>query len=320
MQPPPLPTSPPRVAWFGAPPPPDVAEELASVAHIVQGGDRPADIVVVRADAGLTALEGLPLRLAGAPVIATLPDDPSPADRMAWIKAGAEDLVAFDHLPVTLARRLRRIRRDPSPVDGLSAPPGPPEPAPTAARPALQPPPLPRDDFPPLQVPRPADGVPDALSSWVRQMRGYLRDREALLQSALNPGGASSLERYLELLHLRDQLGGDGDPTSSFERVHGDPSVRVDWPTLVRRGPQRGRQTVEVAEARIVAIGTDGVTAELPFAASPRQKLVMDLPADDASNAQLLVQARWQRRLSADKWLLGLLILDMRVRDSLPAA
>jgi hypothetical protein len=75
-----------------------------------------------------------------------------------------------------------------------------------------------------------------------------------------------------------------------------------------------------VAEARIVAIGTDGVTAELPFAASPRQKLVMDLPADDASNAQLLVQARWQRRLSADKWLLGLLILDMRVRDSLPAA
>jgi len=70
-----------------------------------------------------------------------------------------------------------------------------------------------------------------------------------------------------------------------------------------------------VAEARIVGAGTDGITLDVPFAANPRQKLVMDIAVDGDTNAQFLLQARWQRRTGTERWLLGALVLEMRLRE-----
>jgi hypothetical protein len=61
--------------------------------------------------------------------------------------------------------------------------------------------------------------------------------------------------------------------------------------------------------------GTDGMVLELDFNASPRQKLVADLPVDQNTNAQLLVEARWQRRVSPSRWQLGVIALEMRLRQ-----
>ena len=53
---------------------------------------------------------------------------------------------------------------------------------------------------------------------------------------------------------------------------------------------------------------------EVPFEATERQKLVDDLTIDDVRNAKFLLEARWQRRIAAQRWSLGLLIIEMRIR------
>ena len=86
------------------------------------------------------------------------------------------------------------------------------------------------------------------------------------------------------------------------------------WPCLVRRGPGTGRKGIEVDEGSVLAVGCDGLSLSIPFAAAVRQKMVLDLAADRATNAQLLVQARWQRRAGADRWLIGVIVLEIRLR------
>lgn len=315
----------PTLAWVGEPPPTELRESLAAVARVVPDSHGAVDMVAVSSTAGMDAVDGLPPQLAGCPVIATSPHDPTPAERMAWIKAGAEDLVSHTALPIAVARRLKRLLREQDSLHELS--PGPrrappmrpvgmarrsPAPAPAPPRPAPRGAP---DDFPPLMVPRPDEGVPETIAGWLCRLQRYLVERDRLLAA----GGTNALEAFLALTHMREQVTPPLEaepeaPPSSLTRVHGLPEQRLSWPALVRRGAQRGRQTVEVAEARIISAGTDGITVEVPFAASPRQKLVMDLAADDETNAQFLVQARWQRRLGPDRWLLGALILQMRMR------
>ena len=92
-------------------------------------------------------------------------------------------------------------------------------------------------------------------------------------------------------------------------------ALPVSWVALIRRGPARGRSGIEVAEVRIVGAGNIGITLSVPFAANPRQKLVMDVAVDADTNAQLLLQARWQRRTGTERWLLGALVLEMRLRE-----
>ena len=82
---------------------------------------------------------------------------------------------------------------------------------------------------------------------------------------------------------------------------------------LVRRGPSRSRR-IEVVEALVRHAGTDGMVVEVPFEATERQKIVADLTIDDGRNAQFLLEARWQRRIAAQRWSLGLLIIEMRIR------
>jgi hypothetical protein len=335
------PTSPevplqPTLAWVGEPPPDDLRESLAAVARVVAASDENADVVAVSSAAGMQVVEGLSPAFSGCPVIATAPHDPTPAERMAWIKAGAEDLVSHSALPIAVARRLKRLRREQDSLHDLPAPSAiPRSTVPPGRRPASPRSPMPEgaasppdprlapagggSDFPPLMVPRPDDGVPEVIAAWLRRLQLYLSERERLLGAS----GVQGLEAYLALTHMRDQVtppspSGEeaaSEPRSSLTTVHGVPEQRLAWPALVRRGSQRGRQTVEVAEARIISAGTDGITIDVPFAASPRQKLVMDLAADDSTNAQFLVQARWQRRASADRWIIGGLILQMRMRD-----
>lgn len=327
----------PTLAWIGDPPPAELAENLAAVARVVGEAHRRVDLVAICSTVGTGAFDRLPRGLVGSPVIAASPHEPTPAERMAWIKSGAEDLVSFAALPIAVARRIKRLRRErdslndlkgrqrsnptavPSSVSPISMRRrGPPLPRDVRDAPVRQPPPpAPRhDDFPPLMVPRPQEGVPECIEAWLENLRRYLAERDALLAG----GGKNALERFLALSHLREQVAPRPQANaetapSTLSRVHGMPDQQLGWPALIRKGAQRGRQAIEVAEARIISAGTDGLTLEVPFASSARQKLVMDLAASDAANAQFLVQARWQRRLEADRWLIGALILEMRIRE-----
>lgn len=305
----------PIVAWFGRPLPAASRERLSTLVDVSNGWRPDATLVGVWAMDGLEVLRGLPREAAGAPVIAVTEHEPTADEKRAWLQAGAEDLVSLDILPSTIAARIRRMQREQARFadQGRTAR------GPRARRsrdPELGAPIDRRtdhDDFPPLLVPRPPDGVPAEVRTWVDQLGPYLEMRDALL------GGWSNgvLERYLELVHRRAMVAprlDDDQVPDTLGEVHGTRSLPVSWPALIRRGPARGRSGIEVAEARIVGAGTDGITLDVPFAANPRQKLVMDIAVDADTNAQFLLQARWQRRTGTERWLLGVLVLEMRQR------
>jgi hypothetical protein len=100
----------------------------------------------------------------------------------------------------------------------------------------------------------------------------------------------------------------------AFGQTFGSVEQQLGWPLLLRRGPSRKRQGNDVLRGSVFGVGTDGLIVDLDFQAAPRQKLVGDLPVDLTQNAQLLFEARWQRRVAASRWHLGLLILEMRLR------
>ncbi len=308
----------PVIAWIGAPPPRSSREEVSAFSVLTHGWHPEASLITIWVAEGPGAVRALPPEAAGVPVIAASEHPPSPEERRAWLLAGAEDLVSLDALPAAVAARLKRLQRE---RDQLRAtPPAPPFGAPAAESAVTARPPdlardrRSRDDFPALLVPRPPEGVPGEVRAWIEQVRPYLELRESLL------GGWNNgvLERYLELLHRRALIAPRSDDDAlpdTLGEVHGTQTLPVTWPCLIRRGPARGRTGIEVAEARIVGAGTDGLTLDVNFAASPRQKLVMDLAVDAEANAQFLLQARWQRRTGTDRWLLGALILEMRLRE-----
>ncbi len=301
----------PVVAWIGRPLPAASQQRLAGIAEISDGWRSGAALVGIWAADGLDVLRGLPQEAAAAPVIAASEHEPSPDEKRVWLRAGVEDVVSLSSLPSSIAARLRELsqgaplaeQRSPGVASGRG-----PVGVRTSARPVA------RDDFPALLVPRPADGVPEEVRTWVDQLGPYLELRDALLGGWTN----GVLERFLELSHRRAMVAPriDGAPApDTLGDVHGSRSLPVSWTALIRRGPVRGRAGIEVAEARIVGAGTDGITLAVPFAANPRQKLVMDVAVDADTNAQLLLQARWQRRTGTERWLLGALVLEMRLRE-----
>lgn len=336
------------VAWIGAPPPRDIGAGLPAGTRLHVGYTARADLIVVRAEAGPEVLRQLPASAAPAPILATTDHDPSTAERMAWIKAGAEDLVSFSALPIAVGRRLKRLQRERGQGEDPSGPSRAPVRSlpPTAQpRPRVEPPsaPLPphdtpqrtgsrpprlrseapgraRDEFPALRVPEQSSGVPPTVRPWIDALVAYVEERDALAGSWRE----GRLERLLEMLNHRERLalrsprGGAALSPAAVQTTFGpapEPGQPgLGWPALVRRGPGGGRKGIEVDEGRIIAVGTDGLCLSLPFSAGARQKLVLDIAADRATNAQLLVQARWQRRDGPERWLLGVIVLEIRLR------
>jgi hypothetical protein len=345
------------IAWIGAPPPAELGGALPPHTRLHLGLTPRADLLVVRAEAGPEVLRQLPLPAVHPPIIAAAPTDPSTAERMAWIKAGAEDLVSFAALPIAVGRRLKRLARERGGAEEPSRPVSWPRGADEAARaarppedaarsplaltrslpggaekpprlrseaplPSTAPPARPRDEFPALTVPQPASGVDPHVRPWVDALVGYIEQRDAVVGTWRE----GRLERLLELLHHRERLAasatqaappqgrGAGSVSSTFGSPPGPGQPGIVWPVLIRRGPSRGRKGIEVDEGRVLAVGTDGLCLSLPSPAGSRQKMVLDLCADRNNNAQLLVQARWQRRVAADRWVLGVLVLEVRLR------
>lgn len=297
-------TTRPVVAWIGAPLATETLRALSQIVELSPGWRDDADIVAIWHTEGPGSVHRLPDAAAGAPVFAASERQPTVAERRSWMMAGAEDVVPLERLPGTLRARLERLYRERAANRAAVG---------HASSVELSTVSRASDAFPALLVPRPPDGIPEEIRVWVDQLKSYLELRDALL------GGWSNgvLERYLELIHRRTQVPPRPDGSAipdTLGEVHGTQAKPIAWPSLIRRGPLRGRTGVEVAEARIVGAGTDGLTLDVPFAASPRQKLVMDLAVDDDTNAQFLLQSRWQRRTRAERWLLGVLVLEMRLR------
>lgn len=311
----------PAIAWLGAAPPAGVVESLAEVAQVETEWTPDAELIAVWAPAGFDQLRRLPRRTQRPPVIAASNHEPTHGERMAWIRAGADDLVSVASLPTAIARRLQAIRsadasrsgsgrRDPtSLVEPLGLPRGAERGAAVNSRTAPQPA---NDAFPPLRVPQPDGEVPETVGPWVASIQRYLTLRDQWV----GRWGKDGLDRLLELSHVRAQVPAAAAPEvafNTFGQAHGTSGARLGWPILLRRGPSRSRQ-IQVAEGEVVHAGTDGLVLEVGFEASERQKLVGDLTVDDNRNAQFLLEARWQRRVSARRWQLGFLILEMRLR------
>lgn len=301
----------PVVVWLGRPLPAASRARLAAFVDLTNGWHPNASLIAVWAAEGPGVMRRLPAEARGLSVIAAADREPSDAERREWRQVGVQDIVTVPFLHTAIADRLRRISQAPRAVTRKSERVRQPRAAPVEAAPPRR---NSRDDFPALLVPRPPDGIPAEVRTWIDQLGPYLTMRDSLL------GGWSNgvLERYLELTHRRSMVSPrteDDPPPDTLGEVHGTRSKSVAWPALIRRGPARGRAGIEVAEARIVGAGTDGLTLDVPFGANPRQKLVMDLAVDAETNAQLLLQARWQRRTGTERWILGVLILEMRLRE-----
>lgn len=307
-------TAPAIIAWLGEAPSPALMESLGALGHLRSGWSPDAQIIAVSASAGTEALRDLPRGPQHPPIIAASHHEPSQGERLEWIQAGADDLVSFYALPHAVSRRLRgvqRVRRKADSGDPTSLV----EPLDLAERPSQQPVSVPPTDaFPPLRVPVGEAGIPAALTLYVDGLQRYLSARDAWVAR----WGEEGLTRMLELFQVREQVPPkiDGQPhIIAFGQTFGSAEQALHWPVLLRRGPSRRRQGIDTIQAQVLGAGTDGMVLELDFNASPRQKLVADLPVDQNTNAQLLVEARWQRRVSPSRWQLGVIALEMRLRQ-----
>ena len=135
----------------------------------------------------------------------------------------------------------------------------------------------------------------------------WLRHRNAVAR-ALGPDGIALL---IGLSHRRDQLHtswsapGASDPYG--QRRKGAPPL--DWPVSVR---SLERRDVTADSGRLMGLARDGLTLQLDVPKAPRQRIVVDLNLGEQGYVQLLVECRWQRRVSARRWLVGGLMLRGR--------
>jgi hypothetical protein len=342
----------PLVAWLGDPPSPELVEGLSAIADLRMGWSGDAEVIAIWAPSGRQLLRELPRGERRPFVIAATVADPTTAERLDWIKAGANDLVSAAALPGTVARWLKTsagTRRSPStgphavvstppPAPAPAAPPpiaaASPAPAPAPATPvrnlprpppvgrAITPSPMPapplaplaeqpsappvlEDLFPPVRIA--TTSPPIGLDEWQDLASAYLKARDAILSQL----GESALDRLLELVQLRSRaLHG---PTAR-DPLYGNAAERPDWPAAIRRGRSRKRPVDEAIPAVICSAGCDGISMEAELQTSPKQRLVVDLPLSAIANLQLLVEVRWQRRLTTSRYQLGAVLLEMRTR------
>ena len=102
------------------------------------------------------------------------------------------------------------------------------------------------DAFPALEIHGHASHRAERVQRYVQSLGHYLRLRGPALEAA---GG---LDRYLELLEVRAQVGPDGHAIASGT-YGGDltaPEDVLNWPVVLRRGD--AEQTIANSEARIL--------------------------------------------------------------------
>lgn len=305
----------PSISWLGAPPPPQLAETLGQFCTVREGWTPGCRVVGLMADAPPSSLRALPAGAERPPVLVVCSDAPSRLMRRLWEDAGADQVVDARDVATTLLEWLEGPRQaargdDPPTFNPLSQ--GEPldEYEPSLA--VLSGPVVvdEADPFPALRLgDMPAAGDP-VIQRFVRSVERYLERRDEVVRRL----GEDGLTRFLELAHLREQV-----PASLGGRQRLDPYGRgrnerpPDWKVLVRRMKPRTRE-IEVSEGRLYAVGTDGVVLVTLFAAAPRQRLLVDLPLDEELNAQFIFEARWQRRIAAQRWHVGALMIEMRHR------
>jgi len=165
------------------------------------------------------------------------------------------------------------------------------------------------DAFPALSITGHTEHRSERVQRYIQSLQRYLRHRDPALQAA---GG---LDRYLELLQLRDQVGPD-DATISASTYGGSlsrPEDVLNWPVALRRS--EGEQSIENSEARILTTGEDGLVLAIDFRPKTRQRLLIDLEVQDDINAQMLIEVRWVRQVTPGRWHTGALIHQMRIRN-----
>lgn len=178
------------------------------------------------------------------------------------------------------------------------------EPATELVSRSLEPPSAPVSDAP-------EDGwPPESMAAWILGLERYIQTRGRWLQRA-----RAKLKHYLELCYLREQMPlavGDRPRIDVFGQVKGQEIEPLRWPLLIRRTVGEGGAEVQVEQGKLLHVGTDGLTLEVGFQAGPKQKLLLDLNLSATENAQIMVEAAWQRRLGLRRFQVGAYILQMR--------
>lgn len=290
-------------AWLGTPPAAELRASLAPHVHLREGWQDGARLVLAWAGSGTEVLASLPR---GRPeVLAVCAGAPQVRERLAWIRAGASDLVAVADLPPAVERRVAALPALPADEEPEPAPPPelapPPEPEP-APRPTL----LGPGPFPPVAL---AAAEPTELAARaVDALISYVQRRNALGKAL----GASGEGALLALVHQRDLLPGAGLPTvqDPYGQRHGP---NPPWPVALRPAEDPS-ESAPIWEGTLTGLGRDALTLALDQPSSPHQRLLLDLSLGEHGHAQLLVICRWQRRVASRRWMLGALILKVRRR------
>ncbi len=305
----------PVISWLGEPPPQELTRSLGRFAWIQSGWKPGARLAALWSHSDPALLSQLPAGMERPPVLVACADVPAHEVRRRWEGAGADQVVPVSALAATLLEWLE----GPAGPDRSDDPPtfnpqlG--QPLADDIEPSLAVLTGPvvvdaADPFPPLRLGGVEVASNDGVVRYIRALERYLERRDEVVRVL----GEDGLTRFLELSHLREQV-----PASLGGRLRLDPygrgrdSEAPDWKVLVRRMKPRTRE-IEVSEGRLYAIGTDGVVIVTLFAAAPRQRLLVDLPLDDATNVQFIYEARWQRRVAAHRWHVGALLVEMRRR------
>lgn len=178
------------------------------------------------------------------------------------------------------------------------------EPATELVSKSLEPPSAPLSDAP-------VDGwPPEGMEAWILGLERYIQTRGRWLQRA-----RAKLKHYLELCYLREQMplaAGERPRIDVFGQIKGQEIKPLGWPLLIRRTVGEGGAEVQVEQGKLLHVGTDGLIIEVGFQAGPRQKLLLDLNLSPTENAQLMVEAAWQRRLGVRRFHVAAFILQMR--------
>ena len=85
------------------------------------------------------------------------------------------------------------------------------------------------------------------------------------------------------------------------------------WPVALRPAEDPS-DDAPIWQGTLIGLGRDALSLALQQPSAPRQRLLIDLSLGERGHAQILVECRWQRRIAAQRWLLGALVLKVRRR------
>lgn len=278
------------VVWLGEAPPTPLGGQLGSFCRLHLGWAPGAALVLAWASSGTETLRGLPPPGRRPRVIATVGGPPSVRERLSWIRAGADDLVPVAELPGAVARHLFPDGNIPVLVsepddDGLEL-------VADGSR------------WPPALLPTPDPDGP--AWAWAGAMSRYLHARGAIA-AELGPQGAQRLQ---EMLHLRERAlgaldpGAVGDPLGQ-RRANQPP---LGWSAALRRADG---DPGDVTLSTVIGAGCEGIIISSVEAVDPGQRLVVDVAVQPGTQAQIVAEARWQRRVSRQVWHVGALALSL---------